>query len=411
MQFTSKVYRDIPIEENAKNIERGLVKSLFLSMARSLENETKERLIPILSNVDQLRGSLEMNEMGYLKINTPTLENVHKVGKIKDVVDIVKKQKNNTKSIYFTIRKSAENLEITSKILIEVLPSNKYISVSIINYGMVQMPKNLRAETFIKDVKDILATRYIEKCEKVFVNFTDHMAQEFKNIFKIEPLVSDVKKVIIVPSGEDKKISKFYNRNFALQNITLAPAFYRDTDESPNYRYKGYSDPFNVLWWVFIFDYSISLESSTNFIDSSGSEVTQSEAAVLVNDVSRIVISNQLVDKNFYLEGNKHETFSESVEATMFSKSSIKSRNEEKKKPSSDSRDDTIVTGDGGSGHNSGAHSNSGGGHGNCGNASSCGGGGGGHCGGASSCGGTSSCGGASSCGGGGCGGGGCGGG
>lgn len=395
MQFTSKVYRDIPIDENAK-IERGLVKSLLLSMARSLENETKERLIPILSRVDELRGSLEMKEMGYLKINTSALENVYKVGKIKDIVEIVKKQKNNTKSIYFTIRKSAENLEITSKILIEVLPSNKHIGVSITNYGMVQMPKNLRAETFMQDVKDILATRYIEKCEKVFVNFTDHMAQEFKNIFKIEPLVSGVKKVIIVPSREDEKISKFYNRNFALQNTTLAPALYRDTGESPSYRHKGYSDPFNVLWWVFIFDYSISLESSTNFIDSSGSEVTQSEAAVLVNDVSRIVISNQLVDNNFYLEGNKHETFSESVEATMFSKSSIKSRNEEKKKPSSDSGNGTIATGDGGGGHNSGACKNSGDG-GALGNGvivSSCGGG----CGGGGCCGG--------GCGGGGCGGG-----
>ncbi len=324
MQLRRKISMDIPIERNEEK-EKGFVENLIPKfLIKLLAKEDETRLIPVSSKIKQLRKNLGMNEVIYLKINDRfTPKNLYAIDNIDQVVVILEKNKGTTKSIYFTTRKSAENIEITSKVLIEAIPSNNFASVSITNYGMVQIPKDLRAETFLNDAQKAIRAGFLEKCEKTFADFTDRMAKEFNGIFNMKPVVSKIEKTLVVPSGKDKKTSKFYNRKFASQKNTLPPSFYKESSTNPSYRYNGYSDPFDVMWWIIIFDHSTpTAAAANNFIDSNGKEITCSEAVALVNSADKASLSGQLEAGKDQFANNRYETFLQSVEATKFAETS-----------------------------------------------------------------------------------------
>jgi hypothetical protein len=396
MYFKNRISVNIPIEKEEKGfIER------YLPFFAEILGKKDMRILPILTRTGQVFGDIGMSDEMRLEVNGDLVSGSRNCrDNFQESLAAIQEYGKSVRKIHLVARKKEKDLEITSIVKIELVPDDDLASVVIENHGMVQIPPTVNAKTFAEDVREQLEKGYLEKCEKSFKEFADSMARSFKNAFQVEPVASKIEKTVIVPAKKDLKTSKLYNRKFSDESRVCSPAFYNSTGVSPEYSYKGYTDPYEIWWWMMMFDYSnASSGGNENFMDSRGNEISKHDANVLVNNTDQSYLSRDLAGSSPDFSSGKYETFPESVEASRFdSIDSGHDKDDEHNKNSSTSDNSAaFVAGDGGGSHtNSTSHTTS-----HDSPPSSCG---GNH----SSC---SSCSGGSSCGGGGCGGGGCGGG
>ncbi|MFA6096273.1 MAG: hypothetical protein WC788_01435 [Candidatus Paceibacterota bacterium] len=362
MQFENKMNRNIPLENEEKK-DKGFVEKYLPFLAWALVKK-ENKMLPVLKKIEQLFNSAGITDAIHLEINGTTIS-TNKYGRdnMHELISALHKSSKRILTIHFVGRKKVGDVEITSVVHARLLGEETSASMAIDNYGMVQIPKTVKAETFKNDVNELLTEGYLGKCEKTFAEFTDKMASDFKRVFAIDPLVSKPEKTVIVPSKKDMRVSKFYNRRFFNQDSILSPSFYKSSGASPDYSHNGFSDPFQILWWMMIFDYITEPAggSNANFIDSRGNEISGNDAASLASSADQGSLSAQLSETSPTFEPGKYETFHQSVEASKFDGASLGSGKDDDNKDKSSSSDNTAATaavaGDGGGGHSTKSHS------------------------------------------------------
>jgi len=243
MQYQSNLRRNVALPKQEVQKEKKFFEK-WLPFLANLAKKEEIKLLPAIEQVAKLYQNIGTNRILYLEINdSVVVKDKNGAGLAENLPEFIRKNNKTVKTVYIVLRKEESNLEITSNVEIGLLPSGSHASVAIHNYGMVQIPKSVKANNFEEDVDELLEGGYLDECERAFTAFTDSVGREFQNVFGIDPLISRPEKTIIVPAESNRKLSKFYNRKFISQERTYSPSFYKDSGISPAYQMGGLHRP------------------------------------------------------------------------------------------------------------------------------------------------------------------------
>lgn len=282
----------------------------------SLFEDVEDPLVPIVNKVGELFSSIGVDNALYLKADDKVVF-VDKEQKEGDLDEMVKamgesnQRFKDLKTIQVILEKQLDNVSMTFDITMKEA-NDAQADIGIETVGMVLMPTDVSAKSFQDDLKKKLADGYIGECEKAFEEFTGGIVAAFEKSFGIAP-AAQTEKVAIVPPKDQKK-AKFYNRDFSSRRRGYSPGVYSDCGMDPYYCGYGYMDPFEMMFWMMIYDdMCYGHMGDYGYMDPSGNAMTAEEAgaAAEANNVDEMANDLSETSEDF---GSEPETMQESIE-------------------------------------------------------------------------------------------------